>query len=166
MPVSEEVLHLSDMMDNILERTIGAFEQNGVDLPDRRYWQMNQPAADCEQLVVSFMQAYIGPPGDEANEPQRCDGPRTAQIDIQILRCVPGPGPRGQTPKPEALQEAARLQAIDAYTLLEIAGSLDTWDDQFVGAGGMGLGVIATVDSGENQGNYQGPTLHLTVAIP
>jgi hypothetical protein len=165
MPISENVTNLADMMDKILERVQHGFEENGVSLPDRQYWQAGIPAADCEQLVVSFSQAYIGPPGDEANEPQRCNSPRTAQVDIQILRCAPAPGKNGKPPTAESLQNFGRLQTIDAYTLLEIACSLDTWDDQF-DLGGPGMGVIATVDAGDNEGSFQGPTLHLTVAIP
>jgi hypothetical protein len=164
MPLDPEATSISAMLDTILERLIGGFEAAGQPLPDRRYWTMQQPAADCEQLVVSFMQAYIGPVGDEANEPQRCYDPRTAQIDIQVLRCIPGPvGPRAKAPTAEAIQEASRMQAIDAWILLDVAGSLDTWDGNL---GGPGMGVIATIDAGEAQGGFQGPTLHLTVAIP
>lgn len=161
---AEEVRSLVNTLDEILERVVAGFEQAGVSLPDRRYWTMNEPAADCEQLVVFFNQAYIGPPGDEASEPQRCDSPRTAQIDIQILRCVPVPKGRGQImPKPEEIQAASVVQAIDAYLLLDLACQLDTWDHPIHS---RGLGVIATVDAGPAEGAFQGPVLHLTVAIP
>lgn len=164
MAISPDALHLADALDTILARVVGGFEQAGVELPTRRYWTLSTPAADCEQLVVFFNQAYVGPPGDEANEPQRCNSPRTAQIDIQILRCIPASvGPRARSPEPAAIQAASRVQAIDAWVLLDIAAHLDTWDGDLPG---FGLGVIATVDAGEAQGGFQGPTLHLTVAIP
>lgn len=161
---AEEVRSLVNLLDEILKRVVAAYEQAGVDLPDRRYWTMSTPVADCEQLTVFFNQAYIGPPGDEASEPQRCTSPRTAQIDIQVLRCIPKPRGRGQSPPTaEEIQAGSVPQAIDAWLLLDIASSLDTWDGDLPG---HGLGVIATVDSGDAEGGYQGPTLHLTVAIP
>lgn len=149
------------MCEELLQRIVGRYEQEGIDLPSRKYWTMGAPAADCEQLVVSFMQAYIGPVGDEANEPQNCNSPRTAQLDIQILRCIPSSGPRGGAPSAEKIQKASEIQAIDAWLLLDMSADLDTWDPL-----GRGLGVIATVDAGEAQGGFQGPVLHLTVAIP
>lgn len=166
MPASDEVLNLATLMDELLERVVNGFEANGVDLPERRYWMVNQPAADCEQLVISFMQAYVGPVGDEANDPQHCTAPRTAQIDIQILRCAPAPQKNGKPPTPEKLQESARRRVIDAYTLLEIASSLDTWDEAMGPGMGTGMGVIATVDGNEVDGDFQGVTLHLTTVIP
>lgn len=164
MPPSDDARSIVVMMDEILSRVIGGFEQAGVELPERRYWTSHTPAADCEQVVVSFMQAYIGPPGDEANEPQRCNSPRTAQLDIQIIRCVPGPiGPRAKAPSAETIQAASELQVIDAWVLLDIAANLDTWDGDLPG---LGLGVIATIDAGPPEGLFQGTTLHLTVTIP
>ncbi len=166
MAPTEDARSIVTMMDKILERVQTGFAEAGVELPERRYWTLGLPAADCEQLVVSFNQAYIGPPGDEASEPQRCDAPRTAQIDIQVLRCIPTPtGSRGRAPTASAIQGASEAQAIDAWVLLDIACTLDTWDDPS-GFPGPGFGVIATVDAGEAQGGFQGPVLHLTVAIP
>lgn len=163
MAVDDDAKRLEVMMDEILTRLVAAFEAAGVELPERRYWTFQMPAADCEQLVVSFMQAYIGPVGDEATSPQRCSAPQTAQLDIQLLRCVPTIQPRAKAPTPEKIQAAAVAQARDAMILLNAACSLDTWDAPM---GGPGMGVIATVDAGEPQGGFQGPTLHLTVAIP
>jgi hypothetical protein len=166
MAVSEEARSIVTLMDKILARVIAGFNEHGVELPERRYWTLGLPAADCEQLVVSFNQCYIGPPGDEASEPQRCDAPRTAQIDIQILRCIPGPtGTRGKVPDAATIQKASEKQVIDAWVLLDLACTLDTWDDPS-GFVGPGFGVIATVDAGDAQGAFQGPTMHLTTVIP
>lgn len=157
-----EIRSLVTLLDGVLERVVAGFEQSGVKLPERRYWTLSQPAADCEQLVVSFIQAYYGPPGDEASSPQRCDGPRSAAVDIQLIRCIPTVGARGRAPSAAQIQESSEQLAIDAWLLLDIAGSLDMWDAPLPG----GLGVIATVDAGEPQGGFQSVTLHLTTAIP
>lgn len=164
MSVNDDAKRLEDMLDGIVEQIVGAYQAWGLDLPERRYWTFSQPAADCEQMVVSFQQAYIGPPGDEATQPQRCNAPQTAQLDIQVLRCIPTPkGPRGNImPTAAEIQAASIAQARDVMVLLDVAANLDTWG----GLPGQGLGVIATVDAGEPQGGFQGPTMHLTVAIP
>lgn len=164
MTPNEDSLSLVNLMNTILERVVQGFTDAGVDLPERRFIITGTPAADCEQIAVIFRQGYIGPPGDEASEPQRCNSPRTAQIDIQIIRKIPTlVGPKSRPPEVDAIEAAARLQLIDAWTLLDISCSLDTWDEIVPG---RGLGVIATVDVGEPQGAMQGTTLHLTVAIP
>lgn len=166
--MKDEALNVVRMLDTILERVVAGFEEYGVELPERRYWTTGTPAADCEQLTVTLNQIYIGPPGDEASEPQKCHSPRTAQIDVQILRCIPSPqGPRARSISPEAIQAASTQQAIDAWVLLDLACELDTWDVPSPTSGvGPGLGVIATVDMGQAEGAFQGPVMRLTVAIP
>lgn len=162
--MDEDVLRIANMLDEILARVIQGYEDAGVPLPERRFWTTGTTAHDCEQLTVTFNQAYIGPVGDEANEPQRCSAPRTVQLDIEVVRCIPGyVGPRGKAPTPEQIQTASRNQVIDAMLLLDLACTLDTWDGDL---GGPGLGVIATVDAGEATGGFQGTILHLTVAVP
>jgi hypothetical protein len=69
--VSEDALSLKVFLDKVLEKTIKVFEENNVPLPSRRFWTVGEPAIDCEQLVVSFMQMYLGTPGDQAGTP-RC----------------------------------------------------------------------------------------------
>lgn len=157
MTPTEDAMNLVELMDFIVAEVVVGFTERGVDLPDRRFWKVGSPVHDCEQLCVFFNQAYVGPPGDEASDPQRCESPRTAQIGVQLARKVPTiTGTRGVLPSAEKIQEASKQQAIDAWVLLDISCSLDKW----------GLGVIATVDAGDAAGGFQGPTLNLTVAIP
>lgn len=157
-----EVRGLVTMMDEVLTRVKAAYAASGVELPSRAYWTLGSPAVDCEQVVVSFIQGYIGPPGDEASSPQRCNSPRSAALDIQVSRCVPGLGSRGRIPKATEIQAGSEQLAIDAWLLLDIAASLDSWDS----FGGPGLGVIATIDVSEPSGEIQSVVLHLTAAIP
>lgn len=153
---------LVTMLDDILERVAAGYTQAGVLLPERQYWTLSTPAVDCEQLVVTFIQAYMGGPGDQAMLPQPCTAPRSAAVDIQIARCVPTMGARGRAPEAASIQAAAEQLAVDAYLLIDIAAELETWDR----TGMPGLGVIATVDVTEPAGGYQSVTLHLTSAIP
>lgn len=156
-----EVRSLVTMLDRLLEKIVAAYEQANVPLPERRYWTLSTPAWDCEQLVLSFVQAYVGPPGDEASEPQHCNSPLSAAIDVQVVRCIPTIGARNRIPSAEQIQEGSKALLIDAYLLLDISKDLDVWDEF-----GPGLGVIATVDVGEPQTGFQAVTLHLTAAIP
>lgn len=162
--VDESVYSIANLLDLILRGVIDGFENAGVSLPERRYWTIGTPPVDCAQLVVSFRQAYYGPPGDEASEPQRCDGPRSAAIEVRISRKIPVPkGTRASAPKAAAIQLSAQEQLVDAWLLLDFVPNLDFWNGPMMPAG---LGVIGTVDGGEAQGDYQTTVLNLTVGIP
>lgn len=162
--MKEEASSIANMLDVILDRIVGGFESYGVGLPERRYWLIGQPVHDCEQVTVSFTQAYIGPPGDQASEPQNCNQPRTAQLSIEVVRCVPTfNSTKNRIPEASKIQESAKKQVVDAWVLLDIASSLDTWDNDLPG---RGLGVIATVEVGQASGGFQATVLQLTVAIP
>jgi hypothetical protein len=156
-----EARSLVRLLDGTLSRVQAVYATAGVELPSRRYWTLGMPAWDCEQLVVSFVQAYFGPPGDEAARPQSCDGPRSAALTVNVVRCIPTGSARGKPPTPKAIEDMSEQLAIDAYLLLDLARELDQWDPGY-----PGMGVIATVDASEAQGGFQGVTLHVTTAIP
>jgi hypothetical protein len=156
-----EVRSLVTMMDQVLAAVVRTYQSAGVALPERRYWCMDTPVVDCEQLTVNFIQAYIGPPGDEASTPQPCDAAKTAVLQVQVHRCVPTVSSKGRQPEPRAIVDASTTLAIDAYLLLDSAKEYETWDPF-----GPGLGVIATVEATAVQGGYQGIVLNLTSAIP
>lgn len=159
--VSEDATNLRDMLNGVVERLENTFQSYNVELPNRRYWTMGQPAIDCDQLVVSFVQMYLGAPGDEASSPQRCHVPRSVVLSISIAREVPTVGMNGRPPSPEKIQDAAAQSAIDAWVLMESVRSFDMWDET-----GYGLGVIATVDVGSPEGGFQTVNMQLTLAVP
>lgn len=161
----EDTRSIVVMMREVLSRVVAGYELAGVPLPppEKRFTMVGTPVHDCESLIVTWKQAYYGPPGDEASEPQRCDGPRSAAIEVHMVRCIPGiKGPRSVAPKPEAIQEFAELQMQDAWLLLDLAPATESWGGYAPG----GLGVIGTVEAGEAQGSYQAVVLSLTMAIP
>ena len=131
-------------------------------LPARRYWTLGEASVDCEQLVVSFLQMYVGSPGDEATEPRRCADPRSATINISVSRQVPTVGQNGRPPSGDAIQDGAEISAYDAWILLDSAAELDRWETN----GGFGLGVIATVETNSPEGGFQVVTMTLTLAVP
>jgi hypothetical protein len=158
---ASEVRSIVTMMEQVLSAVEHTYQAAGVALPGRRYWLMGDPVVDCEQLTVGFTQAYIGPPGDEASIPQRCDAVKTAVLAVQVWRCVPVANGKGKQPDAQAIMDASRALAIDAYLLLDSAREYEVWDPI-----GPGLGVIATVETIPAQGGYEGTVLNLTTAIP
>lgn len=159
--VTEDATDLRDLLDGVLERLQNVFQSYNVNLPQRRYWTMGQPAIDCEQVVVSFIQMYLGAPGDEATTPQRCNVPRSAVLSISIAREVPTVGQNGRPPSPEKIQSASEATAIDAWVLMQSVREFDMWDDS-----GYGAGVIATVDVSPAEGGFQSVNMQLTMAVP
>jgi hypothetical protein len=159
--VSEDAVNLRDMMEGVLGRVQNVFQSYNVELPVRQYWTMGQPAVDCEQLVVYFQQLYLGPPGAQVGEPQRCHVPRSATITISIARATPIVSQNGRPPAPDKIEAASEVLAIDAWVLMESVNQLDQWDDA-----GYGVGVIATLEVTAPEGGFQTTDMVLTMAVP
>lgn len=162
LDLDETALDLVHLMEGILARVVVLYESYGVPVPKRQYWTMTTPAIDCEQLVVYFTQMYLGAPGDEATQPQRCNQPRSAVIEIMVTRPTPSIGPSGQTPSADKIQKASEITAVDAWVLMHSLNLLDQWDEE----GLYGPGVIATVSAGEVSGGFQSVTMQITMAVP
>jgi hypothetical protein len=161
--VDDDAKNLAVFLQEVLDRVIATYESYGMPLPGRRYWTMSAPVVDCEQLVVSLIQMYIGAPGDEATEPRRCNDPRSATMTVEVARAVPIGQQNGQPPRADEIQEAAEVQAYDSWILLRSVNDLDAWSQ---GMGTFGLGVIATVDTTTPQGGFQTVRMTITMAVP
>lgn len=159
--ISPDAKALANFLQEILDRAVRVYESFSMPIPERRYWTLGEPAVDCEQLVVAFIQMYLGAPGDEATEPRKCQDPRSATVHVRVSRKVPTVGPGGQAPSAEAIQEYSQLVAYDAWCLMESAADLDAWTDSF-----PGLGVISTVEVAAPEGGFHTTVLTLTAAIP
>ena len=160
--ISDDAKALATHLNEVLTRVVNIYMSYNMPLPDRRYWTMGTPVVDCEQLVVSFVQMYIGSPGDEATMPRRCNDPSSATIQISISRKVPVVGANGRPPSADDIQLYSNLQAYDAWILLHSARELDSWET----SGGFGLGVIATVETSQPEGGFQSTIMTLTSAVP
>lgn len=158
---AEDAMNLKDMLDGVLARVQNVYQSYNVPLPERQYWMVGQPALDCEQVVVSFMQMYLGSPGEEASQPQRCNVPRSATIAISISRSVPIVSTNGRPPTADKIQQGSHLAAIDSWVLMQAIREFDMWDDT-----GYGLGVIATLDVAPPEGGLQTVVLNITMAVP
>lgn len=160
--VDPDAFNLKDLFDGVLERITAIYESYGVPLPARKYWTMTQPATDCEQLVIYFSQSYLGMPGDQAADPQRCNVPRSVVFNIMVARPVPVVNQSGQAPNADKIQKASEIVAVDAWILMRSLNLLDQWDAD----GLYGPGVIATVTAGESSGGFQSTVMQVTMVIP
>lgn len=162
--VSSEAKNLANFMQEILNKVIESFDSYSMPTPTRRYYTFGSPAIDSEQVVVSLLQMYIGSPGDEATQPRRSDDPRSGTFLITIAREVPISQSNGNPPKADEIQKATEVSALDAWILIESARQFDSsWANIH---GGLGLGVIATVDVNSPEGGFQLTTMTITMAIP
>ena len=159
--IDEDAFSVLNVMQGVHDRVVAVYESYGVPLPARRYWTMGQPALDCEQVVVSFIQMYLGAPGDEAAEPQRCNVPRSVVLQVSVSRAIPVVGQTGRVPTAEKIEAGSQISAIDAWVLMASVNLLDQWEEN-----GFGPGVIATLNSLEPQGGYQTLNLQVTMAVP
>ena len=159
--VSNEALNLKTLMDGVLERVESTFGSYNVPLPERRYWTLGQPAIDCDQLVVSFIQMYLGTPGDEASTPQRCHQPRTAVLSISLAREIPTAQQNGKPPSGQTIEQASYISAVDSWVLMESVNLFDQWDET-----GFGMGVIATVEASTAAGGFEVVTMQLSLVVP
>ena len=159
--IDADAKNVVNLLQGLLDRVISTFESYSVPLPGRKYWTVGQEAVDCEQLVVILSQVYLGPPGDQASTPQRCHMPRTAVMTVSLSRAIPSVGQNGRPPTAEAIQNAARISAVDAWVMMSSINALDQWE-----AGGYGLGVIATVDVAAPEGGFQTVNMQITMGVP
>lgn len=159
--VSEDALNLKNLLDGVLERAVSVFQSYNVPLPTRQYWTVGEQAIDCEQLVLTFVQMYLGPPGDQAATPQRCNVARTAVMTLSLSRAIPTVGQNGRPPSGDTIERAAQIATVDAWVMMESVNLLDMWEE-----GGFGIGVIATVDVPPPEGGFQTINMQLTMAVP
>lgn len=159
--VSEDALNLKQLLDGVLERAVSIFQSYNVPLPTRQYWTVGEQAIDCEQLVLTFIQMYLGPPGDQASTPQRCHVVRTAVMTLSLSRAIPTVGQNGRPPSGDTIERAAQIAAVDAWVLMQSVNLFDMWDPGY-----FGVGVIATVDIPPPEGGFQTINMQLTMAVP
>ena len=163
--VDQRALHLNDFLDNVLARIVEVYDEYNVPLPDRQYWTVGEPAIDCEQLVLSFIQIYLGTPGDQASTPQRCTAPRSAVLTLSISREIPTVGNNGKGPSAEKIEDASRIAVVDAYMFMELIRRLDQWKED-TDPIDFGMGVIATADTSGFDGGFQTTAMQLTMVVP
>lgn len=150
---------LPELLQLTLDTLVGTFDQAGVDLPERQYIAFGDVVVDCEQLTVQFQQLVYGPPGGDPNSVQRCDGPRSVSLLVQLFRCVPTTNtPRGGAPTPEAIAASTKTHLRDAWLLMDALAQVDaaTWKS----------GVVGEVSPVSPNGGFAGASLSIMLQVP
>lgn len=185
MPELNDIVDISEHLLDVINRV---YADAGVAPPERQYYVIGgqgQTVHDCEQVTVSWDQAYSGLPGNEASIPARCDELHTGAFIVEVVRKVntartpidpnapavpvtsvptknqPGRygGGLGQvdTPSPEDFMREARVQMQDAVLLLR-AGLL-------AGEATMGNNAIVDVSAGAPLGGYQATIMNFVATL-
>lgn len=182
-----DVDDIIDMSEHLLETINRIYQEAGIAVPELQYYVIGgqgQTAHDCEQLTVSWDQAYSGLPEAEASVPAQCDQIHTARFVIEVVREVKSVRPfidpnTGQTVQPtlnrpaaygrggstmkiekpdaELMKLEAQQQMRDAILLLR-AGLI-------AGEGTTGNRAIVDVSAGAPSGNYQAVIMNFTAAL-
>jgi len=129
------------------------YQRANVALPPRQIITHGTPVADCEEVVVYFGSLSEGLPGVQVDV--NCFPALSVTLNAQVIRCVPVVGQNGEAPSPEDLYQAARLHSIDMMLLMAAARDLSG-----------GLGRTISVNGGEPQGGFAGPSVTVTMALP
>lgn len=160
--VSADALNIVTLLDNVLDAVVNTYTSYNVPLPARQYWTLGMSSIDCEQLTITLIQGYLGPPGSQQSQPQRCNMPRSVTMLITVARQIPVVSQSGRAPLATTIEDGSRIGAIDAWVLLESINLLDQWDV----SSGFGVGVIGSVEIPPPDGGFQLVTLQLTMAVP
>lgn len=136
---------LPQKCDEWLQAVADHYADEGVPLPDRRYWTIGSTAHDCEQVVLCMQQMALGTT-EQPLETVQCNGPRFVTFTIEVIRCVPAGDQRGRPPKPSAIEVASVNPVIDMEILTDCAKHFDEFMQ----------GVVVTVDVIPSNGGMHG----------
>lgn len=109
--------YLFDIATQALDAVVSRFAAEAVALPDRRYVTAGEVALDCDQVVVEIVRVFTGLPGGEITEPVSCAVPRSAEMNIWLIRCVPGMSEDGSAPSASALSDSGEELLTDGWIL-------------------------------------------------
>lgn len=101
-----------------LAAVVSRFATEGISLPARQYVTGGQIALDCEQVVVEVVRVYTGTPGAELANPVSCAVPRSAEMRIWIVRCVPTLKDNGDFPTQAELDASGEELLTDGWVLV------------------------------------------------
>lgn len=153
---NEDAFDLKNHLEKVLEVVVSVFQSYNMPLPKRQYYMLSTPPIDCEQVVVSLINLYLGGPGDEGNQPIICRSgtPTSAVVQITIAREITTHR-NNSAQTPAQVMKDADVSATDAWILFS---NMEQFDQ-------FGRGVIATLVPEKIQGGYQVVTLQLTTAV-
>lgn len=134
---------LFEMAENILARTVQAFAQRGVALPDRQIIYIAPLPVDCEQVAV-LISGWVPDPAPIGLT--TCQDFRWCGIfDIVVSRAAPAV-PKGRSaPTAQQMNESARIASEDAECVLAVVRGLSEIGPDFTFTVGAPQGGFQTV---------------------
>ena len=126
-------------------------------LPDRRVITIGSVSVDEPLLAIMYGGTSIGLPGNDFSMPSRPDAPRTATFNIELWRTAKTSSASGLYPAAASVVSADAFVVMqDSHVLLEAAQACDPRQ----------TGVVASVVVNEPQGEMQGVSMLLQIAVP
>jgi hypothetical protein len=126
-------------------------------LPSRQVITVGSVSVDSPTLAIMYGGTRIGLPGNEAAQPANGDALRTVTFNIELWRRTQTSSASGLRPAGDSvITNHAFITMQDSHVLLEAAGECDPRQ----------AGVVASVDVYEPQGDMQGVSMMLQIAIP
>lgn len=149
--------------ESILEQIEGVFAEAGVDLPARKFITLGgqgDVAYDCVQLSVSWDQSYSGTPGDQSQEPSKCDSIHSGAFVVELVRCIPTSKATNTkiTPPPVTAINAAASSMMRDANLLFQAG-MQACEYTVFGAG------LVDVNASAPNGGFQAIIMNVTMSV-
>jgi hypothetical protein len=157
---------LGDLALHILDAINDTFASAGVDLPTSQFVTLGGQGATThlgEQLTVSVEELYSGTPGDQAQEPVRCNAPQSASFAVELVRCAPTGAVRGRstpltTQEDTTQQTEVALARMQDMKLLMDAGMnavAGTWSE---------MGIV-TLSAAPPNGGVQALVMAITTVV-
>ena len=145
--------------ENLLDAAKAALTDWGRVVPLDVYATEGTPVHDCEQLTVTLLQVYYGPPGDQAEQPTPCDGMITGVFQMELVRCI-APAFNQKT-KIGGTTEEKHNSAIslyeDAAVLIRTPNYMPSPD--------FDRNVMGDLSIGEPSGGYIAITMNIIVGL-
>ncbi len=146
-----------EIMQDVIDSIVAVYSDADVTIPARNIIAAGPTVHDCEQLSITFEQMYSGGPGDQAEQPVRCESPRSVVLTVQLVRCIPTPVGRGQAPSPEAMATSTSQLLKDVWLLM---------DGVMASRAAGYLGALADISVTPPDGAYQAVVANLVVGVP
>jgi hypothetical protein len=126
-------------------------------LPKRRVITVGTVSVDSPVLAVMYGGTSIGLPGNDFTQPAASDALHTVTFNIELWRQTQTSSAGGLLPAPDsAISQRAFVTMQDSYALLEAARSCDP----------RSVGVVASVEVQAPEGDMQGVSMLLQIAVP
>lgn len=157
---------VGQLAELILENINQTFAEAGVDLPVVQMFTLGGQGATvhlCEQVSVSAEQMYSGTPGDQAQEPVKCDAPKSTSFAVELVRCVPTGTVRGRSTPLPAAEDAAQQSTVALERMFDMQLLMEAGMNACAGTW-FGTGIV-DVSAAPPNGGFQSIIMSITTVV-